>query len=416
MRHVKIFLVGGAVRDQMLGRTVTERDWVVTGATPAQMTEQGFRPVGQDFPVFLHPDTAEEYALARTERKQGHGYHGFVFNTDPSVTIEQDLARRDLTINAMARSSDGNLVDPYGGRQDLKARWLRHVSPAFAEDPLRVLRVARFAARYHWLGFRVAPETLDLMTALARSGELQHLTPERVWKEVSRALMEPSPSVFFATLEQCQALAEIMPELQALRGVPQPAAHHPEIDTLTHQYLVLEQCAKMQLSLTPRFAALVHDLGKAATPKSEWPQHIAHEKRSVDLARQVARRWRVPNDCRDLGVLVAEYHTHCHRALELKPATVWKVFRALDLNRKPERLEQFLDACEADARGRTGFEQRPYPQSAFLRGAARAASAVDVGALREQGHEGKALGEAIEKARIQQIREYSNTWQKENSH
>lgn len=420
MQHVNIYLVGGAVRDQMLGRTVTEKDWVVTGATPEQMTQQGFRPVGQDFPVFLHPDTGEEYALARTERKQGHGYHGFVFNTDPGVTIEQDLARRDLTINAMARSPEGVLVDPYGGRRDLKARWLRHVSPAFAEDPLRVLRVARFAARYYWLGFRVADETLALMTQLAQSGELEHLTPERVWKEVSRALMEPTPSVFFRTLEQCHGLAVLLPELQALRGVPQPEAHHPEVDTLEHQYLVLDQCAAMQLPLTSRFAALVHDLGKGLTPEKDWPRHIGHEKHGVPLARQVAQRWRVPNDCRDLGVLVTEYHTHCHRALELKPATVWKLFRALDINRKPERLEHFVAACEADARGRSGLEGQPYPQADYLRGAARAAADVDVSELRQQGHEGKALGDAIEAARIRNISayisEYKATWQTHNRH
>ena len=411
---VETYLVGGAVRDQLLGLPVTERDWVVTGATPEQMHDLGYRPVGRDFPVFLHPDSSEEYALARTERKQGHGYHGFVFNACPQVTLEEDLARRDLTINAMARKNGGGLIDPYGGLADLKARRLRHVSPAFAEDPLRVLRVARFAARFRWLGFRVADDTLALMGELARSGELDHLTPERVWKEMSRALMERTPSEFFRVLHACGALAVLLPELAALDGVPQPAQHHPEEDTLLHQYLVLDQCAAMQLPLTARFAALVHDLGKGLTPQSEWPKHIAHEARSARLARQVGNRLKVPNECQQMGVLVAEYHTHCHRALELKPATIWKLFRALDVLRKPERLEVFLGACEADARGRTGLEQAPYPQTDFLRGACDAARQVDVGAITAQGLEGKALGDAIQQARIHAIGEFRTSWQKKH--
>lgn len=407
---MKKYLVGGAVRDQLLGRPVSERDWVVVGATPEEMQAQGFRPVGRDFPVFLHPKTGEEYALARTERKQGHGYHGFVFNADPTVTLEEDLARRDLTINAMAREAGGPLVDPYGGLQDLKARKLRHVSGAFAEDPLRVLRVARFAARYHALGFYVVDETLALMRQLVDSGELAHLTPERVWKETERALMEKTPHVFFQVLEACGALKACFPELAALRGVPQPAKHHPEIDTLEHQYLALAQAAQMELPLTARYAVLVHDLGKGTTPPAEWPKHIAHEIRSKKLADKVSARLRVPRDCQTLGALVAEYHTHVHRAFELRPETLWKVLRALDVTRKPERLDAFLGACEADARGRAGLEQAPYPQAQYFRGAAQAALAVDIGALKESGLDGAALGQAIEQARIHALKEFKQQW------
>jgi len=409
--EMKNYLVGGAVRDQLLGRAVTERDWVVVGATPQAMLDAGFRPVGSDFPVFLHPDSGEEYALARTERKQGHGYHGFVFQADPSVTLEQDLERRDLTVNAMAREPGGALVDPYGGLQDLKARRLRHVSPAFAEDPLRVLRVARFAARYHYLGFYVADETLTLMRTLADSGELAHLTAERVWKETARALMERTPQIYFQVLEQCGALKVILPELAALRGIPQRAEYHPEVDTLVHQYLVLEQASRMNLSLPARYAVLVHDLGKGTTPQSEWPRHIAHELRSKKLADKVSERLKVPRDCAELGRLVAEFHTHAHRALELRPDTLWKLFRTLDIARRPERLADFVMACEADARGREGLSENPYPQADYLRAAARAALAIDINALKQQGHEGAALGQAIERARIQALTEHKKAWQ-----
>ncbi|MFN3714819.1 MAG: multifunctional CCA addition/repair protein [Alcanivoracaceae bacterium] len=408
---MKNYLVGGAVRDQLLGLAVTEQDWVVVGATPEQMHARGFSPVGRDFPVFIHPTSGEEYALARTERKSGHGYHGFQFNAAPEVTLEQDLLRRDLTINAMAREPGGALVDPCGGLRDLKGRWLRHVSPAFAEDPLRVLRVARFAARFHRLGFRIADDTLALMRHLSNSGELDHLTAERVWKETARALMERDPQVFFDVLEQCGALAVLFPELARLRGVPQPEAHHPEIDTLTHQYLALKQSARMALPLTARFAVLLHDLGKGLTKPTEWPRHIAHEERSARLADQVAERLRVPNECREMAVLVARYHTHCHRALELRPDTLWKLFRALDLIRRPERLALFIGACEADARGRLGLADRPYPQADLLRGAAEAARHVDVAALRERGINGVALGEAIDRARLQRIKEFRQSWQ-----
>ncbi|EKF74632.1 tRNA cytidylyltransferase [Alcanivorax hongdengensis A-11-3] len=408
---MKIYLVGGAVRDGLLGLPVTEKDWVVVGATPDEMEQQGFRPVGKDFPVFLHPETREEYALARTERKSGHGYGGFHFHTAADVSLEDDLLRRDLTINAMARDMGGQVVDPFNGRVDLKARLLRHVSPAFAEDPLRVLRVARFAARYHWLGFRVADDTLALMKQLADSGELGYLVPERVWKETHRALMEPAPQVFFQVLHACGALEKLFPELAALDGVPQPEAHHPEIDTLVHQWLCLQQAARMGLPLTARYALLCHDLGKALTPREEWPRHIAHEIRSARLAKQVSRRLRVDRDSADMALLVAEYHTHCHRALELKPATLWKLLKTLDVLRRPQRLECFVGACEADARGRTGFEERPYPQADYLRGAARALQQVDVGALQAQGHEGAALGKALEQARLNALKEYKAQWQ-----
>lgn len=407
---MKNYLVGGAVRDQLLGLTVTEKDWVVVGATPEQMVAKDFTPVGKDFPVFIHPRSGEEYALARTERKSGHGYHGFTFNASPEVTLEEDLLRRDLTINAMAREPGGPLIDPHGGLRDLKGRWLRHVSDAFAEDPLRVLRVARFAARYHWLGFRVAEETMALMQQLSDNGELTHLTAERVWKETEKGLMEQDPQVYFSILEQCGALKVLLPELACLRGVPQPPAHHPEIDTLEHQYLALKQAALMQLPLTARFAVLVHDLGKGLSDPADWPRHIAHEERSARLAEQVASRLRTTNECRDLGVLVARYHTHSHRALELKAETLWKLFKALDAVRRPERLELFLGACEADARGRLGLAGNDYPQANYLRGAAEALRAVDIEAIRSQGFAGAQLGEAIDKARIRLLKEFKQTW------
>jgi len=409
---MKIYLVGGAVRDELLGRPVSEKDHVVVGATPETMQARGFKPVGRDFPVFLHPDTGEEYALARTERKSGHGYHGFVFHADADVTLEADLARRDLTINAMAQDeTTGELIDPYNGRADLEAGLLRHVSDAFVEDPLRVLRVARFAARFCEYGFRVADETRELMAAIAERGELEHLTPERVWKETERALMEDRPDVYFRVLDECTALAHVFPELAALRAVPPPAAHPPEVDTFVPPLLCLDQAARLELALPARFAVLVHDLGKATTPESEWPQHIAHEARSEELARQCAERLRVPGECRDLGMLVARWHTHAHRALELKPGTLWKLFKALDVRRRPERLGLFLGACEADARGRTGLEDRPYPQADFLRGAAQALHNVDIAALRAKGLEGPKLGEAIEQARIRALKEFKQSWQ-----
>ena len=402
----KTYLVGGAVRDQLLGVPWHERDWVVVGATPEQLLQAGFRPVGQDFPVFLHPDTGEEYALARTERKSGTGYGGFTFHATPTVTLEEDLQRRDLTVNAMAMDDDGRVIDPYGGQQDLQARLLRHVSPAFAEDPLRVLRVARFAARYAPLGFQVADETLALMRELAESGELQALTAERSWKEISRALMEPRPDVFIRVLRDCGALAELLPEVNCLFGVPQPEAHHPEVDTGEHVLLVLQQAAEMKLPLPARWACLLHDLGKGRTPERFWPRHHGHEKSGLAAVKAVNQRCKAPRECQELALLTCEYHTHCHRALELKPGTLLKLFKAFDIYRRPERFELFLGACEADARGRTGLQERDYPQANYLRGAAEAARSAEVKILLEQGFKGAELGAEMEKLRLQRITEY----------
>jgi tRNA nucleotidyltransferase (CCA-adding enzyme) len=378
---MKIHLVGGAVRDALLGLSKSDRDWVVTGATPAQMQALGYRPVGKDFPVFLHPQSKEEYALARTERKSGHGYKGFVFNADPGVTLEEDLQRRDLTINAIARTEDGQIIDPWGGVRDLEERVLRHVSPAFAEDPLRVLRVARFAARFAPLGFRVAPETLALMRQLSSSGELQHLVAERVWQEMEKALSEPAPAEFFRVLRECGALQVILPEVDALFGVPQPALHHPEIDTGVHVLMCLEQAARLSNDPVVRFATLVHDLGKGTTPAANWPSHHGHEERGVALIAALSERLRVPTRFAAMGRLVSQYHTHCHRAAQLRADTMLKLLEALDAFRRPLQLTQFLLACEADARGRTGFEERPYPQADRVRSAFAAASAIDIPAL-----------------------------------
>jgi tRNA nucleotidyltransferase (CCA-adding enzyme) len=378
---MKIHLVGGAVRDALLGLSTSDRDWVVTGATPAQMQALGYRPVGKDFPVFLHPHSKEEYALARTERKSGHGYKGFVFNADPAVTLEEDLQRRDLTINAIASTEDGLLIDPWGGVRDLDARVLRHVSPAFAEDPLRVLRVARFAARFAPLGFRVAPETLSLMRQLSSSGELQHLVAERVWQEMEKALGEPAPAEFFRVLRECGALQVILPEVDALFGVPQPALHHPEIDTGVHVLMCLEQAARLSDDPVVRFATLVHDLGKGTTLPAYWPSHHGHEERGVALIAGLSERLRVPTRFTSIGRLVSQYHTHCHRAGQLRADTLLKLLEALDAFRRPLQLTQFLLACEADARGRTGFEERPYPQADRVRAAFAAASAIDIPAL-----------------------------------
>lgn len=400
------YLVGGAVRDQLLGRTVSERDWVVVGATPEVMLARGFQPVGQDFPVFIDPKTGEEYALARTERKSGKGYGGFTFHTSPDVTLEEDLIRRDLTVNAMAQAPDGSIIDPYGGQQDLQKRLLRHVSPAFAEDPLRVLRVARFAARYAALGFQVAPETLRLMRQLSESGELQALTPERSWKEISRALMEPNPEVFIRVLRDCGALAELLPEIGALFGVPQPEAHHPEVDTGEHILQVLQVAARDHFPLAARWACLLHDLGKGLTPETEWPKHHGHEQKGVKAVKAINQRCKAPRDCQELALLCCEYHTHCHRALELRPQTLIKLFKALDIYRRAERFELFLAVCRADAQGRTGREQTDYPQADYLRGAADAARAVAIQPLLEKGLQGAELGKALEHSRQQAIADY----------
>ncbi len=370
---MEIYLVGGAVRDELLGLPVLERDWVVVGATPDELLARGFRPVGKEFPVFLHPHTHDEYALARTERKTAPGYHGFSFHAAPSVTLEEDLARRDLTINAMARNAQGRLIDPYQGRRDLEQRWLRHVSPAFTEDPVRILRLARFSARYAALGFRIAPETLVLMRAMTAAGEVDHLTPERVWAETARALSESQPGRFIETLRACGALVRIFPELDRLFGVPQPPSHHPEIDTGVHTLLALEQAVRLGADPVTRFAVLVHDLGKGATPPAEWPRHLGHEQRGAELVRTLCQRMHIPNMYRELGVLTARFHTHCHRALELRPKTLLNTLQGLDALRKPQRFGQFLMACEADARGRLGLEDRDYPQPELMHRALQAA-------------------------------------------
>ena len=405
MNNMEIYLVGGAVRDELLELPVRERDWVVIGATPDALLARGFRPVGKDFPVFLHPDTHEEYALARTERKTAPGYHGFSVHAVPEVTLEDDLRRRDLTINAMARDADGHLIDPYHGARDLEARWLRHVSPAFAEDPVRILRVARFSARYAPLGFRVAPETLDLMRAMVADGEVDHLVPERVWTETARALSESRSERFFETLRDCGALARIFPELDRLFGVPQPPVHHPEIDTGIHTLMALTQAARLGADTVTRFAVLAHDLGKGTTPPEEWPHHHGHEQRSADLVQSFCKRLRIPHLYRELAVTTARYHTHCHRALELRPQTLLNTLLGLDALRKPQRFEQFLLACEADARGRLGLENRDYPQADLLRRVHQAAAAVQARPLVQQGLSGLALAEALRRERLAAVTE-----------
>ncbi|MGA6107568.1 multifunctional CCA addition/repair protein [Pseudomonas solani] len=403
---MQIYKVGGAVRDRLLGRPVTEVDWVVVGATAEEMLEQGFKPVGADFPVFLHPQSGEEYALARTERKSGRGYGGFTFFANPDVSLEEDLIRRDLTVNAIAEDEHGTLVDPYGGRRDLEQRILRHVSPAFAEDPLRVLRVARFAARYAPLGFSVATETIALMREIAESGELDALTAERSWKEISRALMEPRPDVFIQVLRDCGALQAWMPELDALFGVPQPEHHHPEVDSGLHVLAVLQQCAEHDQPLAVRWACLLHDLGKGETPEEEWPRHIAHEQRGLKLIQQVNERCKAPRDCQELAMLVGEFHTHAHRATELRASTLAELLARFDVYRRPQRFEEFIAACEMDARGRHGLEQREYPQADYLRGAAEAARAVAVQPLLEKGYKGAELGEALRLERLKALKAY----------
>jgi tRNA nucleotidyltransferase (CCA-adding enzyme) len=400
---MKIYLVGGAVRDKLLGLPVQDRDYVVVGATPEEMVAQGFKPVGADFPVFLHPQTKEEYALARTERKSGRGYKGFTVYAAPDVTLEDDLTRRDLTINAMAEDEAGTLVDPFGGAADLRAGILRHVSPAFAEDPVRVLRVARFAARYADRGFRVADETFTLMRQLVDSGEVDHLVAERVWQELEGALGEKTPARFFETLRACGALARLFPEIERLYGVPQPEQHHPEIDTGVHTMMVLDAAAALTPDTRVRFAALMHDLGKGATPPSEWPQHIGHEQRGAEMIRELARRFRVPNDYRDLAVLVARLHGNGHRAEELRPGTLLETLEALDAFRRPERVTQFTLACEADFRGRTGYAERPYPQAGIWTRAFAAARSVDTAALAASGS-GPEIGERIRQSRIAAIK------------
>ncbi|HHH35829.1 MAG TPA: multifunctional CCA addition/repair protein [Gammaproteobacteria bacterium] len=400
---MQVYRVGGAVRDRLLGLPVEDRDWVVVGATPEEMRARGFREVGRDFPVFLHPETGEEYALARTERKVAPGYHGFTFHAAPDVTLEEDLRRRDLTINAMAETPDGRLIDPYGGYRDLQGRTLRHVSPAFAEDPLRILRVARFAARLAPLGFHVAEETQALMRRMVEAGEVDALVPERVWKETERALGEAMPEVFIRTLRACGALARLFPEIDRLFGVPQPPQHHPEIDTGIHTLMALDQACRLTTDTRVRFAVLVHDVGKGLTPREEWPRHRGHEARGVMLIEDLCRRLRIPRAYRELACLVCRYHTHSHRAAELRPATLLKTLEAIDALRRPPRLEPFLQACEADARGRQGLEDRPYPQARILRRALTAALSVSPRTLVDQGLQGAALGEALRLRRLEAI-------------
>ena len=376
---MKSYSVGGAVRDQLLGLPVRDRDYVVVGATPEEMVKLGFRPVGKDFPVFLHPQTQAEYALARTERKTAPGYHGFVVHAAPEVTLEQDLARRDLSINAIAQAEDGTLIDPFNGRADLAAKVLRHVSPAFAEDPVRILRVARFAARFQ--EFTIAPETLLLMQRMVDYGEADHLVAERVWQELAKGLMETKPSRMFDSLRACGALARLLPEVEALFGVPQRADFHPEVDTGVHVMMVIDMAAQLGLPLPARFAALTHDLGKGVTPPQILPRHTGHEAQSVVLLGPLCERLRVPGDCRELARLVANYHGDIHRAEQLRPATLVKVLEHCDALRRPERFEELLAACEADYRGRLGYAERAYPQAGQWRAALAAARAVDAGGI-----------------------------------
>jgi tRNA nucleotidyltransferase (CCA-adding enzyme) len=393
----KIYCVGGAVRDGLLGLPVQDHDWVVVGATPEQMEALGYRPVGKDFPVFLHPQTHEEYALARTERKTALGYKGFAVYAAPDVTLEQDLSRRDFTVNAIAQSEDGSLIDPYNGIADLGAGMLRHVSAAFSEDPVRILRAARFVARF---GFSIAPETLELMRMMVANGEVDALVAERVWQELARGLMEKNPSRFIHTLRDCGALKKIMPEVDALFGVPQPPQYHPEIDCGIHTMMVLDDAAQHDCVLEVRFAALMHDLGKGNTPKDILPRHIGHEARSVDLLRVLCERLRVPGECRDLGLLVARYHGDVHRAKELRPDTIVRLFQNCDAWRKPQRFAQILEACASDARGRTGHEHDDYPQAHFLQRVFQAAQAVNAGEIARQCEDKNLIAERVKEARI----------------
>ena len=412
MSSIQILMVGGAVRDQLLGRPVNDRDWVVVGATPEQMVAQGYQPVGRDFPVFLHPKTHEEYALARTERKSGRGYRGFAVQSSPDVTLEEDLARRDLTINAMAAPEgwpeSGTLSDPYGGQRDLQAKLLRHVTDAFREDPVRILRVARFAARFD--DFQVAPDTMALMQQMVDAGEASDLVAERVWQELARGLMETAPERMFEVLRDCGALAVLLPELARLWGVPQRAEYHPEIDTGVHVMMVLQQAARLQAPLAVRYACLVHDLGKGATPADVLPRHIGHEQRSAQLARKVGERLRVPSDCRELADVVAREHGNIHRSGDLNAAALMRLLERCDAIRQPARFALVLLACECDARGRLGLEDQPYPQRARLQSALDQALSVvtaDVAAqAAAEGKTGRAVGEAVAGARTQALQRW----------
>ncbi len=401
---MKTYRAGGCVRDRLLNLPVKDVDWVVTGASVEQMREAGYKAIGKDFPVFLHPQSKEEYALARSERKTGPGYHGFAFDTDSSISIEDDLRRRDLTINAMAEDEDGKIIDPYGGQADIKKRLLRHVSEAFCEDPVRVLRVARFAARYHRLGFKLADETVTMIRRMGESGELETLVAERVWVEMSRALDEQDPAVFFQTLRECSVLGVLFAEIDALFGVPQTAKYHPEIDTGAHVMMALQKSAELRFDNATRFAVLMHDLGKATTPADILPSHHGHEQRGRKLVKNFCHRWKVPKAHTELALLTTEYHTHIHRALELKPATLLKLFKSSDLFRKPARFKKIIDACLADVRGRISFENIDYPQGDFMASLADKLANADLTEIKNKGLDGKAFGEALRQFRLQLIK------------
>ena len=400
---MKIFIVGGAVRDELLGLKVKDKDFVVVGGTPEAMLHEGYKPVGKDFPVFLHPKTHEEYALARTERKTAKGYKGFVVHAAPDVTLEQDLSRRDFTINAIAKSDDGKLIDPFNGVADIQAKVLRHVSDAFVEDPVRILRAARFSARF--TDFTIASETRKLMQQMVQNGEVDALVPERVWQELAKGLMEAQPSRMFEVLRVCGALQRILPELNKLWGVPQPPQHHPEVDTGVHVMMVIDYAAKQNFSLPVRFAALVHDLGKGTTPTDILPRHIGHEARSVNLVKEVCKRLRVPNDCKELGMMVAKFHGKLHQALKMRPETLLEFLMDLDAIRQPARFDDFLKACEADSRGRTGLENCALPEIDFIMHALEASSSIDSGAIAKQYGEPQAIKKAVFEARLAVIKQ-----------
>ena len=408
---MNVYLVGGAVRDQLLGLPVKDRDWIVVGTNPATLLSLGYQQVGKDFPVFLNPKTKEEYALARTERKSSAGYTGFICDFSPTITLEQDLIRRDLTINAMAQSEDGEIIDPYGGKQDLENRILRHISPAFSEDPLRVLRVARFAARYHSLGFKIASETLALMAELAQSGELQHLTAERVWLETEKALNEKNPEIYFETLHKTGALRVLFPEIDALYGVPNPVKHHPEVDSFIHTMLVLKQAVNLTENnpilnkSAVRFAAICHDLGKALTPQNILPHHYGHEQAGIKPTRSLCKRLKVPSYFQELAELTCEFHTHIHKAFELRAETVITLFNRFDVWRKPQRFQEFLQVCLADTRGRTGFENKDYPQIDYINQLLHAANEVDVQQVIADGFEKQEIRNELTKRRILAVKQ-----------
>lgn len=404
---MQVYCVGGAVRDELLGLSVQDRDFVVVGSTPTEMEEAGYKPVGKDFPVFLHPNTRDEYALARTERKTAKGYKGFQVHADPDVTLEQDLARRDLTINAIAKDESGHLIDPYSGIQDLTDKVLRHVSPAFSEDPVRILRAARFAARF--IDFDVAPATMDLMREMVEKGEVDALVPERVWQEISKGLMEEKPSRMFEVLRACGALKKIMPELDALWGVPQPANYHPEIDTGVHVMMVIDYAASKQYQLPVRFAALMHDLGKGKTPKDLLPRHIGHEQRSVDLLQVLCKRLRVPNDCKELAHIVAKFHGKVHQVEEMRPETLLQFLVETDAIRQPQRFGDFLLACECDIRGRTGYETQTFEKADLLLSLLKAASEVDAGAVAKLQDTPDQIKQAVYEARLNALEQALNS-------